>query len=327
MSIEIIDTRDEFQQMIKDFSATLYPQHPFPNLQCNETIDENFDTGFVLYNEDKPVAMACVIDNVNLRFENEKTACIAFYECIENSEASHTLLYAICDYCKKQGYKHLVGPLNGSTWNSYRFATETITDSFISEHFHKSYYINQFEQFGFNIIAEYITRIDKNLSIPQASTIVNKDILFRTLDVENYETEIKKIFAFCTEVFQNNFLYTAIDEATFLKKYRALKGLIKPEFVLIAEHNGEIVGLILALHDFYHKQEKRLIIKTLARKSGVYYVGIAQELTGRLVKTTIEKNYKSILHAFMHQSNASTKISKKFSGKPFRTYKLFKKEL
>ncbi|RZL38438.1 MAG: hypothetical protein EOP00_28540 [Pedobacter sp.] len=327
MSIEIIDTRDGFQQIIKDFSATLYPQHPFPNLQCNETIDENFDKGFVLYINNKPAAMACVINNANFRFENEKTACIAFYECIENSEASHTLLHTICNYCKKQGYKHLVGPINGSTWNSYRFATETITDSFLSELFHKDYYVNQFEQFGFKTTAEYVTQIDTKLTIPKVSNDVNEDISFRTLDVENYEAEIKKIFAFCTEVFQNNFLYTAIDEATFLKKYKALKDLINPEFVLIAEHNGETVGLILALHDFYCKHEKRLIIKTLARKSSLYYVGVAQELSAKVVKTALLNNYQCILHAFMHQNNASKNVSRKFSGEPFRTYKLFQKEL
>ena len=327
MRVEVIDIKENFQQMLKDFSAKLYPQHPFPNLQCNETIAEKFDKGFVLFLDDEPAAMACVIYNSGLLFEDKKTACIAFYECTENQELSFILLQAISDYCKLQGFEHIIGPLNSSTWNSYRFATETITDSFLSESFHKGYYTNQFKQFGFKTIAEYITRIDTKLVLPKASTVLNENISFRNLEIENFEMEMRKVFSFCKEIFRNNFLYTPISEEAFLKKYNAIKSIINPEFVLIAEHEGEIVGLILALHDLYCHNEKRLIIKTLARKSGVKYVGLAQELTSRLLNIASKYDYKSILHAFMHERNASTNVSKKFSGQPFRTYKLFQKEL
>lgn len=327
MRVEVIDIKENFQQMLKNFSVKLYPQHPFPNLQCNETIDKNFDKGFVLHKDNEPAAMACVICNSYLIFEGKKTACVAFYECIDTPEVSFTLLQFISDYCKSQGFKNLIGPLNGSTWNSYRFATATITDSFLSEPFHKGYYTNQFEQFGFKTIAEYVTRIDTKLVIPKASTVLNENISFRNLDIENFEMEMKKVFAFCKHTFRNNFLYTLIDEEAFLKKYIAIKSVINPEFVLIAEHEGEIVGLILVLEDLYCHRERRLIIKTLARKSGADYVGLAQELTSKLLNKASKYDYKSVLHAFMHQNNASTKVSKKFSGQPFRTYKLYQKEL
>lgn len=327
MRVEVIDIKENFQQMLKDFSAKLYPQHPFPNLQCNEPIDEKFDKGFVLFLDGQLAAMVCVIDNEDLHFEGKKTACIAFYECIENLEASATLLETVSDYCKLQGFKNLIGPINGSTWNSYRFATETITDSFLSEPFHKGYYTNQLEHFGFKTIAEYITRIDTTLTIPEASSVLNENISFRNLSTENFELEMKKIFAFCEETFRNNFLYTVIDEEAFVKKYNAIKNVINPEFVLIAEHDGEIVGLVLALQDLFCKHEKRLIIKTLARKNGADYVGLAQELSSRVVKIALRNNYQSVLHAFMHQDNKSKNVSKKFSGEPFRTYKLFQKEI
>jgi hypothetical protein len=327
MKIEFIDNREKFQQAVKEFSAVLYAQHPFPNLQCNEAVDKNFDKGFVLYANGEIAATACVIKNPDLFFKNENAICIAFYECIENAEASAKLLKTLTEYCRQQGYNYLVGPMNGSTWNSYRFALEPITDSYFSEPFHKHYYVNQFQNFGFQTAAEYITQIDSSLILPDAPTVLNENISFRTLDKNNYETEMKTIFAFCKEIFRNGFLYTEISEETFLSKYSALKDFINPEFVLIAEDNGEIAGLILVLHDFYCQHEKRMIIKTLGRKSDVRYAGVANELSRRMVKVAIENNYQSVLHAFMHQHNASVKMSKLFSGERFRRYQLFYKEV
>ncbi|MDR0802195.1 GNAT family N-acetyltransferase [Fluviicola sp.] len=325
MKIKSIDGREKFQQISKEFSAMLYD--PYPNLQCNETIDKNFDKGFVLYANNEIAATACVIKNPDLFFNNENAVCLAFYECVENAEASKMLLQTIAEYCQQQGYKYLIGPFNGSTWNSYRFALEPITDSYFGEPFHKHYYAEQFKNFGFQTAAEYVTQINTALVLPDTPTILNETFLFRTLDINNYETEMKNIFSFCKEIFHNNFLYTEIGEEIFLSKYIALKNIIHPELVLIAEDNGEIVGLILALHDFYCKHEKRMIIKTLGRKSDARYAGLAYELSRRIIKIAIENKYQTVLHAFMHQNNASVKMSNKFSGKPFRKYKLFYKEL
>ncbi len=327
MRIETTNIREHFQQTLQDFSLLLYPAHPLPNLQCNEPLDTNFDTGFILYEKDKITATACVIKNPDLFYNNEKAVCISHYECIDNAEASKKLLQTMADYCKQQGYKYLIGPLNGSTWNSYRFAVDAITDSYTSEPFHKNYYANHFQNFGFKTAAEYITQIDTSLKIPDVPSILNENIVFRILDKNNYEAEMKKIFAFCKEIFRHNFLYTEITEAAFLSKYNALKNIINPEFVLIAEDKGEIAGIMLALQDYYCQHSKRLIFKTLGRKSGAKYAGVAHELSKRITETALKNNYQSILHAFMHQSNASKNVSRKFSGKPFRTYKLFYKEL
>lgn len=323
MNIETIKTRVQFEQILKDFAPVLYGQHNLPNLLCHEAIDKNFDQGFVLYANNETKATACVIKNPDLFFKNEKAVCIAFYECVEDIRIAEKLLHSAVDYCKEQGYKYLICPMNGSTWNAYRFAVEPITDSYISEPFHKSYYANQFENFGFEILAEYITQIDTTLHLPDAPKILNKEITFRTLDKNNYETEMKTIFAFCKDIFYNNFLYTEISENAFLEKYMALKNIINPNFVIIAEDKGEVVGLILALHDHYCQHSKRIIVKTLARKRGERYAGVAHELSRRITMLALQLNYQSILHAFMHQANASTNISRLFSGEPFRKYKLY----
>jgi hypothetical protein len=321
------DKKDIFQQAITDLSKTLYPEHVLPNLQCNEPISLGFDKGFMVYHENNIQATVCSIINPHLQINNAQTVCFAFYECFDFSEISSYLLQHITDYYYKKGYKYMIGPLNGSTWNAYRFADENIKEPFISEQFHKDYYTKQLSEFGFQTAAEYVTQIDNEMKLLKTPDILNRNITFRNLAIEQYEVEMQKIYVFCKDIFKSNYLYTEISEDAFLSKYNKLKTLLNPEFVLIAEENGEIVGLLLAIHDFYSTNNKRLIIKTVGRKSGMRYAGVAHELARRITETALKHNYSCILHAFMHTNNASKNVSGKFSGKQFRKYKLFYKEL
>lgn len=327
MNIKQIDIKQNYEQLLNAFSAELYPGHSLSNLQCHEPVDDGFYCGFALFRQTAIVGMACVVRNSNLSFEKGRAVCISHYECIDDADASKMILKAVAEYCRKKGYEFLIGPLNGSTWNGHRFSTGPVNDHYFSEPFHKSYYADQFLVSGFGTLAKYLTQIDKQLVIPQRPDILNEDIVFRSIDMKNYAAEVRKIFSFCGTIFRNNFLYTPITEAAFLKKYMALQPLIDPEFVLIAEENGAMVGLLLAFHDRYCQDERRLVLKTLGRKSGFNYAGVAHELLRRMVQIAVANDYQSILHAFMHQSNASKNVSNKFSGRPFRQYELFYKAL
>lgn len=327
MKIETIDSLELFQKVLKDFSLNLYPQHPAQNLQCHEAVDKNFSKGFILYSKGSIAATACLINNNNLFYLKQKTICISHYECINDKQTSKFLLQYISNYSKLQGFKILIGPINGSTWNSYRFALEPIQDSYLNETYHKNYYANQFEDFGFKTAAEYLTRSHNSMDIPEVPEFLNKNISYKNLNINNFETEMKNIFAFCIDIFKNNFLYTAISEDEFLHKYIKLKNLINPDYVLIAQHNDNIIGFILALHDIYSQNNKRLIIKTLGRKSGATYAGVAHELLRKIYIKALDNGYQIFLHAFMHHNNASKNISRKLSVNPFRTYKIFYKML
>lgn len=327
MMVEVVEDEKVFLKIVTDLSAVLYPHHQFNNLQCHEPIDSQFEKGFVLYNNKQIIATACLIKNEKLRFKGEDTICIAFYECIDCFEASNEILFYVFSHCRLQGYNYIIGPMNGSTWKSYRFTKDRHEDSYITEPFHKGYYAAQFKQAGFEIAAEYITQIAK-VQMPDDIFVDKKlAITYRAIDKQQFEKELKRIFDFCNHVFRKNFLFTEINEITFLEKYLTLKDLITADFVLLAEHKGKVVGLLFALHDYYCQHEKRLVVKTLARKYGAEYTEVARELTRKIVQIALKHNYNSMLHAFMLKSNTSKSVSDSYFGNLFRTYQLFYKEL
>jgi hypothetical protein len=327
MEIKQFDSSSIFKKVLKELSDSIYPNHSILNLQVHEKISENYHSGFALYNEEQLCACACLIENENLTFQNKKAISLAFYECVENDSFSMFFLTEISKFCKKIGFDYIIGPMNGSTWNYYRFTIDPKQDSFLTEVFHVAYYNQQWKKAGFKQIGSYLTHIDNEIIIPEKRHILDESIHFRNLDISNFEEEIKKIHAFCCDCFQNNFLYTPISETDFVNKYTEAKKVMQEELVFIAEHNNEVVGVLLALHDFYSINSKRLIVKTLARKSDRTYAGVAHELTRRILQTAKEKNYEVMLHAFMHEKNVSKNVSKKNTGKPFRKYELYCKEL
>lgn len=327
IELKTIGNKEFFQELNINFSEKLYLNHSLPNLQCNEIIDDNFEKGFVLYNENQIVAMACVINNPLLYYNSKKAICISHYECIEEVNLSKYLLENIVAYCKKLKFEYIIGPMNGSTWNNYRFATEKINETYTSEIYHKSYYAEFFENFGFNTASKYITNIDKCLKIPELESESFYNITFRNIKMENFEEEIKSIFVFSKNVFKNNFLFTDIEEKEFISKYLTLKKIILPELVIIAEENGELVGILFAINDFYSKTEKRLIVKTLARKNEPKYNGLGSLLSQKIMNIAENYDYKSVIHAFMEQDNQSKKVSNKFSGESYRSYKLYFKKI
>ena len=88
-----------------------------------------------------------------------------------------------------------------------------------------------------------------------------------------------------------------------------------------------MIGYFFGFHDFYSKTQKRLILKTMARKNEDKYKGLGSILSKKIMEVAKKNNYQCILHAFLEEKNQSRKISEKFSGEKFRIYKLYYKEI
>ena len=100
--------------------------------------------------------------------------------------------------------------------------------------------------------------------------------------------------------------------------------MIDEHFVKIAEDgSGKIIALFFAIPDIYNTVTPTLIVKTIVRNPSRKYAGIIHLLGNLIVKEARKKGYLQMIHAFMHASNTSNKVSRKFSGEVFRSYVLF----
>lgn len=235
---------------------------------------------------------------------------------------------------KKQGAQILIEPMNGSTWDSYRFSVHHDHPNFFLEPYHHLYYNDHFSNNGFDIIARYFSSIETNLNFDNPAIaereieLKKAGVTFRNINLQKYEEELENIFHFNAIAFRSNFLYTPITKNEFIKKYAKTQGLIDPEFVILAEDaERNLIGYFFCIIDFYNKKEKSLIVKTAARHPDKNWSGTGHIIGRMICHRALQKQYQSIIHSFMYEEGTSSNMSKNFLGSIFKNYVLYGKEL
>ncbi len=318
---QCLPTDDAFQSI----KERLYSDVPWSTVP--DPVAENLECCFVVLEQGQTICQAALFTGDGIRVENKKYATVGSFESDDNPKAVQVLMEAISAKAKQLGFDGLIGPMNGSTWQAYRFNAEQYTP-FFTEFFHPEYYPRLWEQGGFEKFAGYFSSIAENVQErPTPAWEVPEGITVRTIDLENYEEELLKIHRFCTEAFSQNFLFSAISQSEFLKLYLPLKAVLDPEFVFIAEEDGEMVCLMLNVPDHYSKTEKRLITKTIARKAGKRYAGLGHQVSNMLLEKAKAYGYHTLIYAFVLDDGMARQLAKDFFGEVFREYNLYKMDL
>lgn len=291
-------------------------------------------SAFVLLQDATPVARCCLYKNPTLRYQGKKAYCLGNFESINDSNCSAELFRLVAEEAKADGAEYIIGPMNGSTWDTYRLGTTANQDNFFLEPYYPEYYPKLFTAAGFEPIAHYLSNKDEAKDLHDErireleKRFVEKGMVFRNIDLENYEAELEKLYAFCMEAFRNNFLFTPLSKEAFTGKYLKLKPYIDPQYVIIAEDaERNMVGFIFCLENFYDTAQKGMIIKTIAKHPSVRYGGMGNVLASKFKQRALENGYRYIIHAFMIESNASKNLSQHFSGCVWKEYDLYGKHI
>ncbi|NJM17112.1 MAG: hypothetical protein HC896_18560 [Bacteroidales bacterium] len=285
---------------------------------------------YFLEHGNKVVGRFAFYQNPHLSYEKQSAACLGSYECINNTNVSNVLLKQAMHLAKDKGHTWLVGPMEGSTWNNYRFTNHNQYRNFFLEPCHHSYYNLQFIKAGFVPLANYFSKLDENLAYDEEKLnkfeqhFINQGAIFRNLNMDDLHNELKKIASCSLAGFSNNLFFTPIAIDDFIDKYKSLAKYIDPGLVYIVDNaNKEIQAFMFAIKDYTDSQGKTIIIKSLAKIPGTSFKGIGSYLTGKIVQTAKKRGYKKIIHAFMVKDNHSVSISNKYGGKEFKSHTLY----
>ncbi len=267
-----------------------------------------------------------VIAFVTLYETNNGFLTLGNYQCVNDESIAKQLFEKVKQYAQSKGHQKLLGPMNGNTWHSHRFNIKQVAPFFL-EHQHKNYYLKQWENAGFKPYAEYFTFQERlKRYIPNQKNLNWLDdkpkLSVRHFNVEDADEDLSLLHQFCSEAFANNLLYKPISEKAFKTLYQPILPYLKNDLIdLVIEKNKNkerLVGFLFAMEDVY--QPKRLIIKTIARKSGDAYKGLAHFLVERLLLKAANKGYEKLLHAYMESNNKSVKMSQKFGGETYQDH-------
>lgn len=331
--IETQPNSDNFG-LFMEIPKAIYPGKSQRFLLGNEPVLEHLKNCFILLKNEIPVARCAFYINPELSIEGKSTACIGSFECENDFESAQFLLEHVVKVAKQNKVESLIGPMEGSTWENYRFSLNNSTPNFFMEPFNHEYYPQFFEKFGFNIFGNYFSNKDLLMDINQEELIRFEEKLqqnngfARFLDVNNLESELEKIAHFNNDVFKENKLFTPIDPIKFVEKYVGMKKFLRPEFIRIIEDSSQKIHAILfSIEDFFNQKEKTLIVKSIARRKDSPFRGSTGYLGQKTYEVAKREGFQNVIHAYFHEDNDSSKVSERYGGKRFKSYRLYSYDL
>ncbi len=286
---------------------------------------------------DASPAAACSLWHTNTpQLTGEKPGIIGHFEATATDAGALLLDYA-ARRLRALGCTIAIGPMDGNTWCRYRLITgRGQQPTFFLEPDNPDEWPAAFTSAGFHSLAEYYSAEVTDLALTDDRTVRVKSRLsaagvsIREVHLDSFADDLRRVHKLSLQSFRDNFLYTDISLDEFLAQYLPIQKYILPEFVLLAEHNGQTVGFAFAVPDLAqaHRGETvdTVILKTLAVAPGRTYAGLGALLLERIHQSASAKGFRRVVHALMHEKNQSLNLSTR-TAVPFRRYTLFAKKL
>ncbi len=296
---------------------------------------EFFHSGITVVDATGDVQAACALyHNPTLCWEGAPAACFGNFDSENNPGVARLLVESASEISRGMGKTTLLGPMNGSTWSSYRLAVDAFDTTYLLDLQHPPYYADLLRQAGMVTAGRYMTARNSDLSFDRAyletaqRALTAQNLVFRPIDLDRYEAELAKIYDFCMQVFAHNVLFTPISSAGFYAKYRPIQPFIRPEYVILCEEpSGALCAMLFAIPNYADTQHKGIIFKTIARNPAAQFNGVTSLMGDILHRQMQADGFEYVLHAFMEQHNPSVNLSKHFHGDIIKNYELFVKML
>jgi GNAT superfamily N-acetyltransferase len=254
-----------------------------------------------------------------------------------NTDVGVRLLLRACAVLREAGCVIAIGPMDGSTWRRYRFIVERGPEPvFFLEPDNSDEWPEHWSAAGFSCLASYSSAANEDLTVEDLRTgdalkrLTASGIVIRTFDPGRPDDELRRIFVLSRAAFARNFLYTPISEADFFLQNNALLPFLRPELILLAEHEGILAGLMFALPDMLQSRREgsvdTIILKTLAVHPSWAGKGLGGVLMDLAQRSARQLGFRRAIHALIHETNVSGKISGHYA-RTIRRYALFSRDI
>lgn len=320
--------------IVKDLNAGILGKLTLAEgLTAPELEPTNYVLGCIA--DDTLLASAAIWVNGTPGLKGKQTATIGNLQT-SSLEAGQKLLEGCAEFIDAQNIPYALGPMNGTTWQSYRLIENMGERApFFLEYITPDYWPGMFKAAGFEKIESYRSAaVDpRTYHDPTADRFAASDI-FQNLTIRNFdpakaEEDIKKLYDFSCRNFADNVLYTDIPLEQFTAQYQKVLPIVVPDFFILAEDkNKELAGFVFGIPDYLQKQSggeiSTLILKTLARDKDKDLPGLGAYLAANLHARAAKAGLTEVIHALMHDDNRSRTMSDKTAG-TIRTYGLYAK--
>lgn len=327
-----------------------HPFHQHSQVQC-----------FLAYENEKVVGRVAAILNRNHNdFNHVQDAFFGFFDCVNDAAVSKLLLERAAHWAKEKGATNLVGPANFSTNETCGLLVQGFdSPPMAMMTYNYPYYQSLIEQAGFAKKVDLIAYIfgdsgydDRSVRIKDQllQRLNNNGVTLRKIDKKNFTAEVAAIREVYNLGWSRNlgFVPMTVDEFNYLAN--DLKLVLDPDFCLVAEKDGTVIGFALAVPNINEilikvkkgrllpfgifklllglKKIKSIRILALGVLEQYRKQGIEACFYGEIIEAYRRKKFKAAEASWILEHNdLMNRAILAIKGDPYKRYRIFEKAL
>jgi hypothetical protein len=260
---------------------------------------------FLAYQDDKIVGrVAAILNNNHNAFNNSQDGFFGFFDCVNDGEVAALLFKAVHQWLLEKGAQTLIGPVNFSTNETCGLLVEGFDSPPVAMMpYNYAYYISLLEKLGFekkvDLLAYQFLAQDYNdkayrLSEVLRQRLVQKDIIIRTINLKQFKEEAARVREIYNAAWDKNMGFVPMTPKEFDYLAKDLKMVLDPDFCLVAEHQGKMVGFSLAIPDI--NQVLRKIKRGRLLPTGIFRLLLGKKKINavRIVALGVVEGYRKL---------------------------------
>lgn len=282
----------------------------------NPFLEHGIFQNFIFVEKGEPVAHISVMLNNHLP---QEVGLIGYFDCINDLTIAREVFGTAVQFLREHGKKIIRGPIQFTTWQSFRIACSGGGLPFLTEPYNLEYYKNLFEDFGFSAVQNSITRardISKDgISMDGADyrTLLSEGFSFERVSAKTATLAMCEIYAITSASFRDTLSFTGISFEEFEYQYRGIEKMVDESVIFIVRNpEGLAIAFCFTVPDLFNKIQKSLVIKTMGVLPKYQDRGVGRALLYIVELIGVREGFTRFLYSTMRVDNK--KIQSMTSG-------------
>ncbi|MGH7616896.1 MAG: GNAT family N-acetyltransferase [Gemmatimonadaceae bacterium] len=220
---------------------------------------------FLAVSDGNVVGRVAAIENrAHNDFHADRVGFFGFFECRDDREAARALFAAAESWLRTRGLDTMRGPMNPSTNHECGMLVGGFGEHpMIMTTWNPTYYPALVESLGFtkakDLLAYYFAmqgpaalELPERYRLHAERALQGKRLVFRDFDMRHFDAEVDRCWEIYNSAWEKNWGFFPMSRESFVHEAKVLKYIVFPEFMFIAEVNGEPAGFMVIVPDYHH---------------------------------------------------------------------------
>jgi len=253
---------------------------------------------------------------------------VGYFDTVNEAIYADKAFDTASEFLTKNKKKVIRGPVNLTTWQSFRVSYPEKNPPFLLEPFTRSYYRNLFEDYGFKRAQNNISTIQR---IDQANfdkyeqehkKLKEQGFIFDAIDSKSLSNSLPEIYDLVIKTFRDSWSFVKISFEEFV--YNFLSPKITTSLLYIArDKNKKAVAFFLGALDAYSGNHKRIILKTMGVLLEYQRLGIARALFYLVYLRGKQENVSELIFSTMRTDNETIRNITGRTHNIYREYNVY----